>query len=96
MLHVLRCTLHCCDAALWLGVMAMLAVPWAMAELDLGRYIGFRDAAAAAPLFALVMAWRLSAAYRHYLRFDHPMATAAASQIVVTLAVSVLLYTGVL
>jgi len=80
MLHVLRCTLHCCDAALWLGVMAMLAVPWAMAELDLGRYIGFRDAAAAAPLFALVMAWRLSAAYRHYLRFDHPMATAAASQ----------------
>ena len=90
--HVLRCAVYCCDVVAWLGAMAILAAPWVMNATDTGRYVGFRDAAVAAPLFALVTTWRLSAAYRHYLQFDHPTATAAASQVVVTLAVWVFLY----
>ena len=41
----------------------------------------------AAPLFALFTGWRLSAAYRHYLQFDRPVATAAAAQAIVLLVV---------
>ena len=91
-IHVLRCVLYCCDTGLWLGTAAVLAAPWLMRELDLGRYLGYRVESLAVLLLAPVTAWRLSAAYRHYLRFDHPTATAAASQVVVTLAVWVFLY----
>jgi hypothetical protein len=92
--HVLRCVLYCCDAGLWLGAGAALASPWLMRELDLGRHLGYRVEAVAAPLLAAVTAWRLAAAYRHYLRFEHPAATAIASQLVVTLGVGVFLYAG--
>jgi hypothetical protein len=37
------------------------------------------------PLFAAVTTWRLAAAYRHYLRFDHPFATALAAQVIVAM-----------
>jgi hypothetical protein len=90
--HVLRCSLYCCDAALWLGTATVLLVPVLMNRLDLGRYIGYRDLAIAALVFAPMTAWRLSAAYRHYLQFDHPVATAAAAQLVVLLGVLVVLY----
>jgi len=91
--HVLRCALYCCDAGVWLGVGAAFLVPALVANLDWGRYIGFHDRAVAAILFAAGTTWRLWAAYRHYLQFDRPAATAAASQVVVTLFVWVLLYT---
>jgi hypothetical protein len=92
--HVLRCVLYCCDAGLWLGAGVVLASPWLMSELDLGRHLGYRVEAVAAPLLAAVTAWRLAAAYRHYLGFDHPVATAIASQVAVTLGVGVFLYAG--
>jgi hypothetical protein len=85
--HVLRCALYCGDASLWLGLLAMFLVPPVVHELDLGRYIGFRDAAVAAPLFALFIGWRLAAAYRYYLRFHKPALTAAAAQMIVLLVV---------
>jgi len=34
----------------------------------------------------LVGAYRLAAAFRHYLKFDHPVATVVASQVIVGLA----------
>ena len=92
--HVLRCALYCCDAGLWLGVAAALAAPEVARALDLGRYMGYRDVALAALPFAAVTAWRLSAACRHYLRFDHPVATAVATQLIVFLFVLVCLYVG--
>jgi hypothetical protein len=90
--HALRCALYCCDGALWLGTAAVISVPWLMQRLDLGRYIGYRHLALAALLYAAVTAWRLAAACRHYLRFDHPRATALASQVIVLLGVLVYLY----
>jgi hypothetical protein len=85
--HVLRCTLYCCDATAWLGMVAVFVVPPAVAWLDLGRYTAYRDAVVAAPLFALVIGWRLSAAYKHYLQFHRPAATAFAAQAIVLMVV---------
>ena len=90
--HVLRAALYCCDWTLWLGLLALLAVPPLVEWLDLGRYIGFRDAAVSAVLFAGITTWRLSAAYRHYLQFDRPLATAASAQVIVVLVAWVYLY----
>ena len=88
--HVLRCVLYCCDAGLWVGALVAVLVPpalkWLRRELPMeGRFV-----MAAAVVLAAFTAWRLAAAYRLYLRFDHPVATAAASQAVVLLAVLVL------
>jgi hypothetical protein len=90
--HVLRCTLYCCDAAPWLALGVAMLVPPMVAYLDWGRYIGWDDLAVAAPLFAAATTWRLSAAYRHYLQFDHPFETAVASQVIVLLVVGLYLY----
>jgi hypothetical protein len=85
--HVLRCVVYTGDAVPWLGLMASFALPPAIEWLDLGRYTAYRIAVVAAPLFALLTGWRLSAAYRHYLQFDRPLATAAAAQAIVLLVV---------
>jgi hypothetical protein len=87
--HVLRCTLYSCDAGLWAGLLVAVFVPplvkWFRRELPMqGRFV-----MAAAVVFAVFTANRLAAAYRLYLRFDHPAATAVASQAVVLLAVLV-------
>jgi hypothetical protein len=85
--HVLRCALYCGDATLWLGLLALFALPPAIQRLDLNRYTAYHDALVAAPLAALFTSWRLSAACRHYLHFHHPAATALAAQAVVLLGV---------
>jgi len=90
--HVLRAALYSCDATLGMGLLALTVIPWLDHSLDLGRYIGFRDAAVSALLFAAVTTWRLAAAYRHYLQFARPLATAASAQVVVLLATWVYLY----
>ena len=43
----------------------------------------------AMPLWMLLTTWHLRQAYRHYLRFDHPLATVLVSQFIVFLAVLV-------
>jgi len=85
--HVLRCVVYTGDAVLWLGLVAFFLLPPLIDWLDLGRYTAYRFAMVAAPLFALFTGWRLSAAYRHYLQFDRPVATAAAAQAIVLLVV---------
>jgi hypothetical protein len=85
--HVVRCALYCGDACLWFGVLALFVIPPLVDRFDLGRYVGQRDASVTAVLLAAVTAWRLAAAYRHYLQFDRPLATAAAAQAIVLLAV---------
>jgi hypothetical protein len=55
-----------------------------------------RDNATAAMYFGCVaavlfLAYRLTAAYRHYLRFDRPVATVLASQVIVLLVVWILM-----
>jgi hypothetical protein len=85
--HVLRCTLYCCDATVWLGIVALFVVPQVIQWLDLGRHTAYRDAIVAAPLFALFVGWRLSAAYKHYLQFHRPAATAFAAQAIVLMLV---------
>lgn len=42
-------------------------------------------------LWLVLTTWRLRQAYRHYLRFDHPLATVVVSQIIVLLAVVTIL-----
>jgi hypothetical protein len=85
--HVLRCVVYTGDAVLLLGLIAFFALPPAIEWLDLGRYTAYRFAIVAAPLFAQFTGWRLAAAYRHYLQFDRPVATAAAAQAIVLLVV---------
>jgi hypothetical protein len=89
--HVLRCVLYGCDAGLWAGLLVALLVPPALAWLFPAFPLRFKFVMAASAIFAAFTAYRLAAAYRLYLRFDHPAATAIASQTVVLLAAMVLL-----
>jgi len=84
--HVLRCVTYSSDfavaAALALG-MALLFVPFvynasgALDEFGLG----------VCAISILVFMYRLQSAYRRYLRFDRPLATIMASQVIVFLSV---------
>ena len=89
--HVLRCVLYSCDAGLYVGLLGALVVPPAVQWLLPGYPAQFAFLMAAAFVFAAFTGHRLAAAYRHYLRFDHPTATALASQAIVLLAVLVVL-----
>jgi hypothetical protein len=91
--HVLRCVLYSCDAGLWLvplltfGAAAFSdAVSGSTYSALLARQRGF-------PLVPLALAaytaYRLAAAYRFYLRFDRPAATALAAQVIVMMLVLV-------
>ena len=79
--HVLRCVLYAGDVVLWvalpLGVLMLAA--WAHVG---GGEVVVRLLAAAA---WAVLSYRLLAAYWHYLRFDHAVATVLASQVMVGL-----------
>ena len=88
--HVLRCVIYAADAIALAGLM----VPawflcferprrgWVI------RYVGAYEFVRYALLaVALVLTYRLCIAFRTYLRFDHALATAAASQIIVGLLI---------
>jgi hypothetical protein len=50
------------------------------------RLLGRTEALVWPALFVAALTWhRLAAAYAHYLGFDHPRATASASQVIVFL-----------
>jgi hypothetical protein len=84
-IHVLRCVLYSCDAGVWLVplVVVLFAVPGGRHAAD----DAFQMALCALVLFASVTTWRLAAAYRVYLRFHRPLATALAAQLIVVLFV---------
>ena len=90
--HVARCAVYCCDAALWLTPLVTLAA-FALARRVQFRGLLDRQVALllAGPMLAAYTTYRLWAAYRLYMRFDRPFATALASQVVVTLLVIVAL-----
>jgi hypothetical protein len=90
--QMLRCSLYCCDAAVWL-VFVTLPLPRLMFRLDFGRYIAYQYLAPAALVYASVTTWRLSSAFRHYLQFDdHPLGAAIAVQTIALLAFWVMLF----
>ena len=91
--HVLRCAIYACDIGLLVILMAWLAIP----NLQGSRWLPLSYSAitiyagAAAIVIAAVTAYRLGAAYRFYMGFDRPWATALAAQAIVLLAVLVVL-----
>jgi hypothetical protein len=90
--HVLRCTVYCCDCGIWLLLVLAVVLPTVGEESDFSwwnRTTATTLLAAAA--IALLTFYRLARAYRLYLKFDHPWATAAASQIILLLLTAVVL-----
>lgn len=94
-IHVFRCIAYTFDTTVWM-VLAFLVAGSAMAAYTMSPSI-------ADSLFALLllfvgvslamMTYRLSVAYRVYLQFDRPFATAVASQAIVVLtAMNLILY----
>jgi hypothetical protein len=88
--HVARCAVYCCDAALWLTPLVTMAA-FAIAQRVPPNGLLPRQIALllAAPMLGAYTTYRLWAAYRLYLRFDRPFATALSAQVVVTLLVVV-------
>jgi len=89
--HVVRCVVYSFDGVFWLGVLSLLLAPVAAALMLSGGMFGQGFVPLAVTLLYLAaflyMAWRLTVAYRLYLRFDHPVATVLASQVIVALFV---------
>jgi hypothetical protein len=89
--HVVRCVVYSFDGVFWLGLLSLLLAPVAAALMMFGGMFGQGFAPLAVTLLYLAaflfMAWRLVVAYRLYLRFDHPVATVLASQVIVALFV---------
>jgi hypothetical protein len=90
-LHVLRCAIYSSDAA-WLAVFLIpflgeeMPVP-SRIHLELAIGHGRMMQLMVAVLFALLVSYRLAAAYRLYLRFPHAISVAITSQFIVLLIV---------
>jgi hypothetical protein len=93
--HVLRCVLYSSDQMLWVGLLVAGIVAYeAYVLLSLGVPLPGAEFRFLGPLAAGILAtvWSvycLASAYRHYLRFDHPLLTVLAAQVVVVLLVAV-------
>jgi hypothetical protein len=85
--HVLRCAVYCCDAGVWIVPLALLVFFASAAPSALARHMPLPTDGLILATFVLPFytTYRLAAAYRLYLRFDHPFATAAASQVIAPL-----------
>jgi hypothetical protein len=93
--HVLRCVVYSFDAFLWMFVMGLLA-GLVVAFGPAPSRLRFAKAAEQYLVIGLLVAvalatYRLGQAYRRYLKFDHPWATAIASQVLVVLTVLTLI-----
>jgi hypothetical protein len=78
--HVIRCAIYSCDFSVTV-VAALLA--WTLYSMgDTTVSMGL-----AIILCPAVSLYRLTVAYKRYMRLDHPFFTALASQVIVTLAV---------
>src|SRR5215813_13491905 len=89
--HVLRCVIYSADGCLLLGpilvLIAMFNEPYSYRGIfwQWGYAIDSTMVMAGAVLLAL-LTYRLSVAYRRYLRLPHATAAVAASQVIVALA----------
>jgi hypothetical protein len=91
--HVVRCIVYGFDWGFWAVPILLFAISKWFAE----RVVGLRPDTSLPMLMCAVIAaygtYRLGSAYSRYLRFDHPYATALASQIIVgTAAASMVLF----
>lgn len=90
--HVLRCVVYSFDALVWMALVNTVVVAGMLASLLIWRTTGTRLTAMPLILFNLTMAgyiiYRLVASYRLYLRFDHPILTILASQVIAGLAIA--------
>lgn len=86
--HVLRCVLYSGEGVMWGGVCLLALAGGQLAATALGSGTGgdlMRLPHLVFPLVALGVIFRLYAGYKLYLRFDHPLATIVASQVIVSL-----------
>ena len=91
--HIFRCAIYSADFGFILGLLVTglaLLQGARMKDVTL-RFIELNFDATTGPLVrvttfvAVFTAWRLAWAYKRYMRFDHPIATAIASQVIVWL-----------
>jgi hypothetical protein len=103
-LHVVRVLVYSCDFVVWLGIalLILIVLPCLDAIATHGAIgsglwvnlaaIDWQEDAFVAFLGCIVLfAWRVARGYRHYLRFDHPIETVVASQVIVALAFLVII-----
>lgn len=88
--HFLRCVVYSADVFAWPNLMFGLALGYSLTSyLLLDRPIGNFGTiwactlAAAIPIFV----YRLCVAFKRYLRFDHPVATVLATQVIACLSI---------
>jgi hypothetical protein len=91
--HVLRCVLYSCDAGLWLVPLVTFGAAafsdWLSGSTYSALLARQRGLLLVPLVFGAFTAYRLAAAYRFYLRFDRPGATAIAAQMIVAMLVLV-------
>lgn len=97
-IHVVRCVLYTSDTSLWVVALALLlAVLTTLAALYTGvSWLDRHDfmalaIAALMGVFLLLYLWRLTVAYRRYLKFDHSFATVLSAHIIAVLSVPTVL-----
>jgi hypothetical protein len=87
--HVMRCVIYGFDWGFWLTPAVLLTI----SDQWTSGWVGLHDTASlpivASILFAAYGTYRLGSAYALYLRFDNPYATAAISQGIVLLIISI-------
>lgn len=86
--HLLRCVVYAGDAFFWAGLVLLVMMGF---EMVMGPSLAFSELISFSCMLVwatgqLAVAWRLVAAYRYYMRFDHPVATVLASQVIMSLA----------
>ena len=84
--HIWRCAAYSFDVAIWVGIIAMTSLPFVLiAGFLSATFAYYSGILILAVVSLLVMVYRLCVAFRTYLRFDHPVSTVLASQVIVGL-----------
>ncbi|HEX2972058.1 MAG TPA: hypothetical protein VHP11_06980 [Tepidisphaeraceae bacterium] len=91
--HVLRCVIYSADATFWVAPL-LAAGTWGAASyrgpIAMSEWVCWA-CIAIVPAMHLLMTYRLTMAYRLYLRFQHPTTTVLATQLIVALIVLIIL-----
>ena len=89
-IHMLRCAIYTFDLTLWFGILWVCISTAQQLLMPTMNYYQLRSAFHSHYCLWLLIVtafgiWRLRSAFAHYLRFDHPLATAFASQALILL-----------